>query len=138
MSESSDLTLTFDREVFALQIEKSKKSLQNGISQQSETAGKSARDNEKDKQRGVNKMASGFAFNQDFDSDEEEVRTYTAGRDACIFVVDCSASMFAPFEEDEEDVCLFIKCMTVLERLLLNKIISNSKELVSLQRRSLI
>lgn len=79
-------------------------------------------------------MTSGFSFNQDFDSDDDEVaQTITAGRDACIFVIDCSASMFEEFEEDEETTCLYVKCMTVLERFLLNKIISNNKDLVSLR-----
>lgn len=80
-------------------------------------------------------MSLNFSINQDYGSDDEEEPThYVTDRDAVIVVIDCSASMFKQFKEQEEDdytTCLFIKCLTVLERLLLNKIISNNKDLVS-------
>lgn len=83
-------------------------------------------------------MTSGFAFNQTFDSDDEEATEHTvAGRDATIFIIDSSTSMFENFEEFEETTCLFSKCLTVLERLMLNKIIS-SKDLVSLLNRFIV
>lgn len=78
-------------------------------------------------------MAANYSFNQDYGSDDEEEHNFVAsGRDATIFVIDCSASMFQDIEqEDDFKTCLFIKCLTVIERHLLNKIISNNKDLVS-------
>ena len=79
-------------------------------------------------------MSSNFSINQNYGSDDDEEPThFITGRDAVIVVIDCSASMFKQFKEKEEDeyTSLFIKCLTVLERLLLNKIISNNKDLVS-------
>lgn len=77
-------------------------------------------------------MSSNFAFNQDFDlDDEEQLQPGFTGREACVVVIDASASMFSEFEIGEETTCLFTKCLAVLERLLLNKIISNNKDLVS-------
>lgn len=76
------------------------------------------------------KMSSSFAFQQDFDSDDDEQPQKYSGRDATVFVIDASSSMFTEFEEDGTQTCLFKKCLRVLERLLLNKIISNNKDLV--------
>lgn len=80
-------------------------------------------------------MTSNYSMNQDYESEDEEEQIYfTAGRDATIVVIDCSASMFKQFKDQEGDeftTCLYAKCLTVLERLLLNKIISNNKDLVS-------
>lgn len=76
-------------------------------------------------------MASGFTFNQDFDSDDEDqAPARDTGREATILLIDCSASMFVEFEEDETTTSCFTKCLSVLERLLLNKIINNNKDLV--------
>lgn len=76
-------------------------------------------------------MSTGFAFNQDVDSDDEDqAPARDTGREATILIIDCSASMFVEFEEDENTTSLFTKCLSVLERLLLNKIINNSKDLV--------
>lgn len=77
-------------------------------------------------------MSSNFAFNQDFDEEgEEEQSPSYSGREAQIVVIDANISMFAEMEDDEEITCLFKKCLTVVERLLLNRIISSSKDLVS-------
>lgn len=69
---------------------------------------------------------------QNFDSDDEdEPQNLKTGRDGTIFVIDCAATMFTNFQEDDENTNLFTKCLSVLERLLLNTIISNNKDLVS-------
>lgn len=77
-------------------------------------------------------MSHKYQMNQSFDSDDEDdVQELKAGRDGTIFVIDCAASMFLNFQEEGEETNLFVKCLSVLERLLLNKIISNNKDLVS-------
>lgn len=77
-------------------------------------------------------MSNHFSMNQNFDSDDEDEQQHLkSGRDGTIFVIDCSSLMFEKYQEDEEETCLFAKCLSVLERLLLNKIISTSKDLVS-------
>jgi hypothetical protein len=77
-------------------------------------------------------MSHHFSVNQDFDSDDEnEPKQFASGRDGTIFVIDCALPMFVEYEEDEKNTCLFAKCLSVLERLLLNKIISSSKDMVS-------
>lgn len=76
--------------------------------------------------------SAGFSFDQSFNSDDEDLpQILPQGRNASVFVIDCSQSMFQEFIEDEEATSLFLKCLTVLERFLLNKIISSSKDLVS-------
>lgn len=81
----------------------------------------------------------GFSFDQSFNSDDEDGPQFVPqGRNASIFVIDCSLSMFQDFVEDEDATNLFLKCLTVLERLLLNKIISNNKDLVSNDNDSLL
>jgi hypothetical protein len=81
-------------------------------------------------------MSHNYSMNQNFDSDDEdeEAKLNAAGVDGTIFVLDCSPSMFEKFEEDDEEICMFEKCLSVLERMLLNRIISNKKDLVSLGR----
>lgn len=77
-------------------------------------------------------MTSNFSFQQDFDSDDEDqVAFKQSGRDATIIVIDCNNSMFEELQDDESS-SLFTKCLSVLERYLLNKIISSSKDLVSI------
>lgn len=76
-------------------------------------------------------MASNYSFNQDFESDDEELSEIkNSGRDATIFVLDCNKFMFEALDEDDMN-SLFMKCLFVLERHLLNKIIKNHKDLVS-------
>ena len=72
-------------------------------------------------------------MNQKFDSDDESDSPFdhVFGRDEIIVVIDCAASMFTEVTRDGENFCMFKKCLTVLERLLLNKIISSNKDLVS-------
>lgn len=78
-------------------------------------------------------MSSNYAMNQNFDSDDEDNKQqFQSTQDGTIFLIDCAASMFVTFEEDDETTCLFTKCLLVLERLLMNRIISGSKSLVSL------
>lgn len=77
-------------------------------------------------------MTSNFSFQQDFDSDDEDQATFKqSGRDATIIVIDCNNSMFDELQDDESS-SLFTKCLSVLERYLLNKIISSNKDLVSI------
>lgn len=77
-------------------------------------------------------MTSNFSFQQDFDSDDEDQAAFkTPGRDATIIVVDCNNSMFEKLDDDESS-SLFTKCLSVLERYLLNKIISSNKDLVNI------
>jgi Ku70/Ku80 N-terminal alpha/beta domain len=76
--------------------------------------------------------AAGFSFDQSFNSDDDDTpQQFVHGANASIFLLDCSQSMFQEFVEDEEATSLFLKCLSVLERFLLNKIISNNKYLVS-------
>jgi hypothetical protein len=78
-------------------------------------------------------MTSSFnAFNQSFDHDDEDpTHQLFAGRDAQIVVIDASASMFKQEISEEDPNSLFITCLSVLERLMLTKIIRNYKDLVS-------
>lgn len=82
-------------------------------------------------------MSSAFSFNQSFDAEEDDFAPSAfSGRDGQIFVIDCSPSMFEDIEDEhdiEETSSLFIKCLNVLERFLLNKIINSHKDLVSLK-----
>lgn len=78
-------------------------------------------------------MTSNFSFHQDFNSDDEEQSEYKqSGRDATLIVIDCKKSMFEEIED--EGSSLFIKCLSVLERYLLNKIIHSSKGLVNIKK----
>lgn len=78
-------------------------------------------------------MTSNFSFHQDFNSDDEEQPEYKqSGRDATLIVIDCKKSMFEEIED--EGSSLFIKCLSVLERYLLNKIIHSSKGLVNIKK----
>ncbi|CRL02262.1 CLUMA_CG015150, isoform A [Clunio marinus] len=76
-------------------------------------------------------MAEGYTVNQSFDSDDEDNTHFqSSGRDACIIVIDCSSSMFTEFERDEKTLSSFTICLNVFERLMLNKIINNNKDLI--------
>lgn len=80
-------------------------------------------------------MDVNFSFDQNFDSDDENQQRFEgSGRDACVFVIDCSASMFAEFEENEVTSSAFLKCLSVLERLMSNRIVSNYHDLVSFKK----
>lgn len=70
---------------------------------------------------------SNFSFNQTFANDgDDERQQFVAGRDATIAVIDCSSSMFV----DDEN-CLFKKCLGALEKLLLQRIVSDKQDMVS-------
>jgi hypothetical protein len=83
-----------------------------------------------------------YIFNQTIDSDDEdEVRKYLPGKDASIAIIDCNPSMFEPIErtgeedDDEEEnnfTNLFEKCLNVIEKLMLERIIHDYNDLVSL------
>lgn len=80
-------------------------------------------------------MTSNFSFHQDFDSDDEEQSEFKqSGRDAALVVIDCNETMFEEIE-DEEGCSLFTKCLSVLERYLLNKIIDSNKSLVNTEKK---
>ena len=70
-------------------------------------------------------------MNQNFDSDDDDSPLHVSGQDGTIVVIDCAASMFAEVTDDGKIFCMFEKCLSVLERLLLNKIINSNKNLVS-------
>lgn len=74
-------------------------------------------------------MSLNYSMNQNFDSDDEgdSLTNHVSGRDGTIVVIDCAASMFTK----DDQICMFEKCVSVLERLLLNNIISSNKDLVS-------
>lgn len=77
---------------------------------------------------------SSYNFNQTFDADDDEdSKPFVAGRDATICLIDCNSTMFDVADSDEEsdDSCLFIKCLSVIENLLLRRIVSDKKDLVS-------
>lgn len=77
-------------------------------------------------------MSHNYSMNQNFDSDDEDVVDYLKGTsEGTIFAIDCAASMFT---KDEDENCMFKKCLSVFERLLLNKIISRKKDLVRFLR----
>lgn len=83
--------------------------------------------------------SSAFNFNQTFDSDDEDDhKVEWSGRDGTIVLVDCACSMFVDIEdemqEDEIQQSRFLKVLSVLENVTLNRIISNDKDLVSTYR----
>lgn len=78
-------------------------------------------------------MTSNFSFHQDFNSDDEDQpEIKQSGRDATLVVIDCKKSMFDEIK-DEDGLSLFTKCLSVLERYLLNKIIHSNKDLVNIE-----
>lgn len=82
---------------------------------------------------------SGYSFNQTIDSDDEDdQQKFQVGKDASIAVIDCNSTMFelinnADDSEDDEESpsSVFEKCLGVIEKLMLERIIHDHKDLVS-------
>lgn len=79
-------------------------------------------------------MSSGFTFNQDYNSDDEDESGFMKGqKDSTIVVIDCSASNFDKKGQDEDTN--FITSLMVVENLMLNKIVSSNKDLVRIKKK---
>lgn len=77
-------------------------------------------------------MSSSFVFNQDYNSDDEEQTTLiTANKVGTVLIIDCSVSMFASSDDEDDTPSPFLNALSVLESFMLNNVANNRKDLVS-------